>query len=348
MALVVLGALFIGFGVLAKPYLYDRLAVVPLDQDSQSVSVGTGVDALWPHGTGEDARIDKLTDVSVTSTRTIKGIPGVVEEAGVADTEAFWQTTVRSQAEVDGRLVDLSYSDAGVSVDRRTGEATNCCGDYASAGDLTDPDLVEPRTYEGNYFKFPFDTKQQDYAWWDGAVGRADPIRFVEEDEVEGVRVYVFRQSIGPETVDTLDIPAYLFDATASGSVEADAVYSNTRTLWVEPVTGVLVDGQEEVSLTYEADGYEPVARTVGTIGFSAETVVDNAETWGPRAGLLGFVDSWLTLLGLGLGLVLVAAGSVLVLSRGGRRPTRDDAEDLGPLPGEEPRERVATRSRRR
>lgn len=331
--LVVLGALSFGFGVLAKPYLYDRLAVVPLDQDSVSVSEGTGVDALRAHVVDGESRIDKLTGVRVVSTRTTKGIPGAVEERGVASDQAFWQTTVRSQAEVDGELVDLSYSDAGVSVDRRTGEATNCCGDYASAGDLTDPDRVEPRIYEGQYFKFPFGVEQRDYQWWDSGLRRASPISFVEEAEVDGVPVYVFRQELGPETIDTLEVPGSLFSPTEVGNVAADAVYSNTRTLWVEPVTGVVIDGNEEVSLTYEAEGFEPVARTVGTIGFSDETVAENASTWGPKASLLSFVDSWLTLIGIGVGIVLIAVGGALLIVQPRATPSAAAPRSPRPVP---------------
>lgn len=318
--LVVVGALFLGIGILAKPYLYDRLAVVPLDQDSVSVSVGTGVDAIRAHVVDGESRIDKLTGVDVRSTRTTKGIPGVVRDVGVADTDAFWQTSVKSQAEVDGELVDLSYSDAGVSIDRRTGETTNCCGDFASAGDLTDPSKVEPRTYEGLYFKFPFDTKQQDYQWWDSALQRAEPISFVQEDEIDGLPVYVFRQTLGPETIDALEIPGSLFSPAQEGNVPADVVYSNTRTLWVEPVTGVLIKGSEDVSATYQADGLDPIARTVGTIGFSPETVAENVDTWAPKASLLSFIREWLTLIGIALGVVLIAAGAFLTLSGGRRR----------------------------
>ncbi|MBM6403800.1 DUF3068 domain-containing protein [Phycicoccus sp. CSK15P-2] len=322
--LVIMGALFLGFGVLAKPYLYDRLAVVPLDQDSTSVSEGTDMDVLWAHEDEDgQGKIDKLTGVRVVSTRQIRGIPGEVENLGLQDDDAFWQTTVRSQAEVDGRLVDLSYSDAGVSVDRRTGAATNCCGDYASAGDLDDPDKIEPRTYEGQYFKFPFDTKQQEYLWWDSGVQRADPIRFVEEDEIDGTRVYVFRQIVGPERIDAREVPGSLFSASETGNVAADVMYSNTRTLWVEPVTGVVIDGNEEVSLTYEAEGLDPVARTVGTIGFNADTVANNAATWGAKARLLSFIENWLTLVGVALGVLFIVGGAALLLMRSAS--TRED-----------------------
>ncbi len=329
--LVVLGALFVGLGLLAKPYLYNQLAVVPLDQRSTSVSEGSSMSVLYAHEVDGEAQVDQLSGVRVVSTREILGIPGAVEGEGVADTDAFWQSTVKSQAEVEGQLVDLSYSDEGVSIDRRTAEATNCCGDFVSTGDLDDPASQEPMTFKGLVFKFPFDVQQQDYTWWDSDVQRADPIEFQEVAEIDGLRVYVFQQTIGPEAVSEIDAPASLFtpsstpgdsstDTEGSDTIRATEMYSNTRTLWVEPVTGVVIDGNEEIENVYEAPGYEPVARTVGSIGFNAATVSDNVSTWGSKSSLLSFVDNWLTLVGLAVGIVLAGIGAFLILSGSPRR----------------------------
>jgi hypothetical protein len=333
--LVVLGSLFIGIGILAKPYLYDQLAIAPLDQQSTSISQGTDMAVLYPHVVDGKPAIDKLSGVKVVSTRQVVGIPGIPEEAGVEDTDAFWQTGVKSQAEVDGQMVDLSFSDTGVSLDRRSGEATNCCGDYTSTGDLSDPTSQKDITHEGLVFKFPFGVEKTTYQWWDADVERAVPIEFQGEDNINGTPVYVFKQTIAPEALSAIEAPRSLFEEGAAGNVTATEVYSNTRTLWVEPVTGVLIDGNEEVNTVYEAEGYEPVAKTVGTIGFDDDTVNKNAKAWGDKARLLSFIDDWLTWVGLGLGLLLIGLGAYLLL-----RPETDSAdgeaaptEQLAPAP---------------
>ena len=41
-----LGALLIGIGLLAKPFMYERLATVPLDQQTTSVSIGQNMSVL--------------------------------------------------------------------------------------------------------------------------------------------------------------------------------------------------------------------------------------------------------------------------------------------------------------
>jgi hypothetical protein len=235
---------------------------------------------------------------------------------------------VQSQADVDGQMVDLSFSDTGVSLDRRSGEATNCCGDYTSTGDLSDPTSQKDITHEGLVFKFPFGVQRTTYQWWDSDLERAVPIEFQGEDDINGTPVYVFKQTIAPEAISTIEAPASLFEEGATGNVTATETYSNTRTLWVEPVTGVVIDGNEELNTVYEADGYEPIAKTVGTIGFDDETVNKNAEDWGAKARLLSFIENWLTLVGLAIGVILAGLGGYLLLTP---RSSEDDASATAP-----------------
>src|SRR5689334_9256538 len=93
----VLGVLLLGIGIVAKPVLYDRLATVKLDQRSTSVSQGSGMSALYAHEVNGSAVFEKLQNVTLRSTRQVVGIPGRLTEAKKQDTDAFWQTTVRSQ-----------------------------------------------------------------------------------------------------------------------------------------------------------------------------------------------------------------------------------------------------------
>jgi hypothetical protein len=316
---LVLGVLLLGLGIVAKPVLYDRLATVKLDQRSTSESVGENMTALYAHDVDGKSVFDKLEGVQLKSTRQVIGIPGKVQDAKKQDTDAFWQTTVQSQAMVDGSWTDLSYSNEGVSFNRKTAQATNCCGDFKSAGDLTDPDKVNPIEHKGLFFKFPFDVKKQTYQWWDGDMGTTQAMEYVREETLEGVRTFVFRQSTPKTEVTTREVPKAIFGDSASGNVEARVMYGNVRTLWIEPNTGVLIKGQEELDRSLQADGYDEVFTTKGTIGYSDATVKKNAEDWGSKGTLLGFVGGLLTPLGIGLGLLLSALGLFLVLGSSSR-----------------------------
>lgn len=316
----VLGVLLLGIGILAKPVLYDRLATVKLDQRSTSISEGSGMSALYAHEVDGSAVFDKLENVSLRSTRQVIGIPGRVKAENKQDEQAFWQTTVRSQAEINGQWTDLSYSNEGVSFVRKTGTASNCCGDYKSAGDLDNPDKTVPIEHQGNFFKFPFGLEKKTYQWWDGDLGKATDMRYVREEKIDGLTTYVFRQTIDKTEVAQRDVPKAIFEAGGEGNVAAQVMYGNIRTLWVEPNTGVLIKGQEQVEKSLVAAGYDDVATTLGTIGYSDATVKKNVEDWSSKGSLLGFIGGPLTFVGIGLGILLIALGLFLTLSVGGGR----------------------------
>lgn len=308
---IFLGAMVLMVGVLAKPILYDNLAKVPLDQKSKSVSVGEHMSALQASADG----IKVLTDATLQSTRTVEGIPGKAKGNSV-----FWQTEVVSKV-VGGK--DLSYSQEGVSFDRVTGQATNCCGDFKSAVTLEVPDAPNEKvTHQGLYFKFPFDTQKITYQWWDNDLGRTEPMKFVRTEQVQGVETYVFQQKSGPETYGAkkLGLPGSLF--STDKPVDADAVYENIRTLNIEPNTGVVIKGVEELNKRLEAPGLAAVPITQGTIGYNAETVKKNVTDWGSKGQLLGFVHGPLTLIGILLGLILLGLGAFLSMAGSNNEPS--------------------------
>ena len=103
----------------------------------------------------------------------------------------------------------------------------------------------------------------------------------------------------------------------AAGQATVSQMYATPRTPGVEQVTGVLIKGAEQISKTYEAPGYEPLAKTVGTIGFDEATVKKNAEDWGAKAGLLSFINGPLTMVGLLLGALIAGIGAWMLLARG-------------------------------
>lgn len=317
---LVVGAFALLLGILAKPVIYESLAKIDLDQESVSVSRGGNMSALRVSGDG----VEKLEGVTLLSTRTVVGIPGLVDGE---DNSAFWQTTVESKVE-DGPV--LTYSDEGVSFDRTTGLANNCCGDYIAVGDPTDPDGVAPREsieHDGLFFKFPFNTQQEDYPYWDGALERSVTAEFQGEERIEGVAAYKFVMVLGPEEVSESEgLPGELFGTDQP--VDAGRIYQNTRSLWVEPNTGVILKGLEEQNVHFQPrDASLPtVPITVGTIGYTDETVAENADTYGSQGALLGFIRGPLTWVGILVGLALIALGAFLTLS-GNRRPA--DASDL-------------------
>lgn len=317
---LIVGAFALLIGILAKPVIYEAVSKVELDQNSVSVSRGENMSALQVSGEG----INKLEGVTLISTRTVAGIPGLAE-----GNNAFWQTAVESAVE-DGPL--LTYSDEGVSFDRTTALATNCCGDYIAVGDAAAPDddaTREAIQHDGLFFKFPFDTQQEDYPYWDGALGHAVTAEFSGEESVEGVTTYKFVMELGPEEVsENTGLPGELFGTDQP--VDAGRIYQNTRTLWVEPNSGVIIRGLEEQNVHFAPrDSSLPtVPITVGTIGYTDETIKANADEYGSKGALLGFINGPLTWVGILVGLALIALGAFLAL--GGNRNRQEGGVAYG------------------
>ena len=310
---LILGAFALLLGIMAKPVIYDSLAKVELDQTSVSISRGENMSALRVSAEG----VEKLEGITLVSTRNVVGIPGVAD-----GNNAFWQTTVESKVE-DGPV--LTYSDEGVSFDRTTAASTNCCGDYIAVGDATKPDDLSTREevqHDGLFFKFPFNTQQEDYPYWDGTMGEAVTAVYSGEEQIEGVSTYKFVMDIGPkEVAESKALPGELFGTDEP--VDAGRIYQNTRTLWIEPNTGVILKGLEEQNVHFQArDASLPtVPITVGTIGYTDDTIAKNAEEFGSKGALLGFIHGPLTLIGILTGLALLALGAFLVLGRRDRAP---------------------------
>jgi len=301
-----LGALVLMVGVLAKPVLYHNLAKVPLDQKTTLVSVGEHMSALEVSSAG----VKVLTDATLQNTKIVVGIPGKAK-----GNSAFWQYLVVNK-EVGGK--DLNYSQEGVSFDRVTAQATNCCGDYISVGTLDHPSAIQSSfTHKGLFFKFPFDTQKITYQWWDGDLGRTEPMKSVATQQVQGVQTYVFQQKTGPVTYGKqTGVPGELFNTNKP--VNADEVYQNTRTLYVEPNTGLIIKGVEQQNKRLEAPGFSAVPITEGTIGYTAATIKKNVADLGSKGTLLGFLNGPLTWIGILLGLLLMGAGAFL--ASGGSR----------------------------
>ena len=73
---------------------------------------------------------------------------------------------------------------------------------------------------------------------------------------------YKFEQVIPDTKVGTQEIPASFAGIDQEGNITADSMYSNTRTLWIEPETGVLIKGQEQQYNYFAYEGDEVITTT--------------------------------------------------------------------------------------
>ncbi len=353
LALVVIGALLLVLSPLLRWYAYPRLAVVSdtvaegetlvvpdwCTADGQEETLEAGdPNVACTMSAGEDVTVLDITAVAqgkddVTRTVDIMSVRRVVPDVGVGtDDTAVWETGVNTMdaGATDPDKSTLSAYTARVAFDRNLGSAVPGFSQYYWPSD--DPDDKVERDHTGQYFKMPFDTQQQDYDWWDPTIGETRPMVFDAEDDLEGLAVYRFVQEIEPTVVAELDVPGSLFDVDEP-TVEADRVYKNTRTVWIEPTTGVVIKGQEDQDAYLEYNGRRGPTVTAGTIAYTDEQVEANVEKYESSARLLGLVHTSVPIWAAVLGVVLIAAG-VSMAARAGRyrRRDRSPSDDITPM----------------
>lgn len=317
------GTFLIVLALLSRFYAYDRLAVVPIDQESVSYSAGDDA-TIFSIVQGEEITTDLLSTVKVA---------GDVEASEEASEEldrdvAVWEKTTTTNppgAEITEEEPPLSFSHDYVAFDRHTGEVVEWEGNFLSSS--VDPDTGEEirdfdTEIDGLYFKFPFDVEKKNYPWWDGTLKEGVELEYQGTEEIEGLSVYKYMQSIEPTDVGDIDAPASLFGIDEEGDVTLDRIYENVRTLWIEPTTGVIIKSQEEQNVTAEYDG-ETVATLTDVVStFDEETISNNVDEYGSKATQLKAVRTWVPIGGGVLGILLLVAGILLVV-RGNRDARR-------------------------
>jgi hypothetical protein len=310
-----LGVFVLGVALLARFYAYDQLAVVPLDQDTVSVSEGPGATIF-------DIASQQEITVDLVSTRNVVGDVEASEEASdeLGRDIAVWETLVYTDepgAEIDADNPPRSGTHDRVAFDRHTGETVVCCETFTSTtADDRGVEQPEATAFEGLYFKFPFQTEKKTYQFWDGSLGEAPDIEFQEVETIEGLEVYRFEQVIPATTVATINAPASIFGIDEEGDVSLDRVYSNTRTLWIEPETGVIIRGQEDQLTVAEYEGEQVATLTDVVIGYNPETISDNVDTYSSLSSQLKAIRIWVPIVGGVLGLLLLVAGLLLMRRR--------------------------------
>jgi hypothetical protein len=299
--LIGLGAFLLVLAPLARFVIYPAVAKAPVDAYSKGTSVGSGTVFSIPD------LAEVQTDI--TSTRTTRGdVEASTDDLAVYD--SFSNT-----ADGDGQTLTATIERVGF--DRFTGVADP---EFDSTVDSGGGDGPESVTYEGQVFKMPFDTQQSDdYLWWDGSVQQATPIAFEGVEDVEGLRTYKFVQTIEPTKIAELDVPGELVGSDEPAET-IDRIYSNTRTIWIEPNTGAVIKGEEDQDSYGELDGERVLTFTQVQVGYSPEVVTANVEEFGPLASQRNLVKNIIPVWGAIIGVILLVVGGLLVRTSTGSR----------------------------
>lgn len=319
-----LGAFLLALALLSRFYAYDRLAVVPTDAEITSVSEASGA-TIFDIASQEEITVD------LVSTREVVGDVAASEEASeeLDRDVAVWETLVHTDepgAVVDDENPPLSATHDRVAFDRHTAEVIDCCGNFtATTADLDsgEEERDEQTPIVGLYYKLPFNAEKKTYQFWDGALKDATDLEYRGTESIQGVTVYRYEQVIEPTDVGDIDAPASIFGIDEEGDITLDRIYANTRTLWVEPETGVIFRGQEEQDVVAEYEGEQVATLTNALVGYNDETIDDRVDEYASLSTQLKIVRVWVPLIGGVLGGLLLIIGLALMARGAGARGRR-------------------------
>jgi hypothetical protein len=264
-------------------FAYPRLAVAPADMDRTLVSVGAAT--IFDI----DDRAER--DTVLTSTQVVRS-----DAASTNGEVAVWDSFVTT---VDAEGTTVSTQTQRAAFDPHTGVAVPGFGENVDG---------EPVEHAGQVFTFPFGTEKRTYDVFDPTLAEARSAVYDGEDEIHGVGVYRFVQTIEPVAHTTVEAPGWMVGSPLA-TVTADRVYANVRTFWVEPETGVIINEKERMNSALQVDGGATLTIMEATTRYDDQTVAEAAGEYGGLADRLRLVRDTAPLAVGALGLAVMCGG---------------------------------------
>lgn len=306
--MVGVGVFLLVSAALLRFYAPDRAEKTPLNLDITTVATGP---AKLSAGGGATSSVElqATRTVRVDSTASNSNVVVVVETLCIVKLIDNPPGCV-SANDPQHRLVSLTTD--RVASDRRTGLAVN----DPQYGEYVNSDTSLKHT--GLSYKWPFGAQKKSYPFYDPASQQAPEAQYMREETVDGVDCYVYTATeVGLQVDVAPGIP---------GS------YKDTRTVWVDPVTGTIIKGVEHQVRTL-SDGSTALDTT---LTFDAKSISYQANKAKDGQHKIDLLTVWLPLISLVLGLGLLVGG--ILVARSGRGRGESDAEGPSePTPDGEP-----------
>ncbi|OLF09286.1 hypothetical protein BLA60_19045 [Actinophytocola xinjiangensis] len=320
-----LGVFAVALGLLLRFYAYPQLAKIPLDQESISVAEGHGITALVVETVDGAPSPEIRQNLSLTSTTYVTGdltAPEVEEDGDIG----VFVEAIRTVDDASGTVVNASVR--SLCVDRFTNEAVAPCeGQYIEQEQ--DNRVTADRNslqQPGQSLKFPFGTEQRNYQYYDLTAREAIEARFEGVETIKDLEVYKFVMNVSPTKVADRDVPGSLV-GLPEPSVDAELYYEVERTVWVEPETGIVIRGAQDMRQQLLTTGQAPGGGTTvfeGTLGFTETTVNDNVSKATDNKSKLSLLTTWPVFMWIGGGVLVVVGGLLLATTAAGRRGGED------------------------
>jgi hypothetical protein len=343
--LVGLGALLIVAALMIPTYTISRMAKTPLDLEITTVAVNQKdqeslvLDSSSLTEEGRSAEVNE--NVPLVSQRFL-----TVEDPSDADEMTIQAGNTLRRIDKSGDTGVLTAYVDRITIDRKTGEpvASDPNGSIAMTTNSKGESIADPVHRTGLQYRFPIGTEKKTYPYFDVLARTTTDMEFQEETEINGTKVYHFRQNVpvtdlskvakGP--TNQLSLPAEKWGVEGGEEpVTMTRFYSNVRDVWVEPETGTIVKGGEQLNIFYARSADKPeVPALKANMVFDTDTVESQLAVAKDNIDQLSLFGRILPIVFGIVGVLALIAGIVLGLMSGGSgRPVRT-AGPTGSRPG--------------
>jgi hypothetical protein len=301
---VLLGAFALTLGVALPQYAYPRLAMVPLDPETISVSQGRASTLF------DRANLVQRRNVDLTATVKVRGDLGAPEAAVGGDVAVWMAGTVVS----DSSGVVRATTEQRVCLDRHTNVAIPDCTRQYVANDARVDDQIRQ---SGQVLKFPFDTQRRDYPFFDSSTRTVAPMVFAGTDTVDKLPVYRFVQSIPQTRIEDVTLPGALVNRPDVASVDAERTFQVNRAVWIEPASGLIIRDQQAIrQVLREPDGPDGTVALEVTLTSTPDTVRRSVARALQARTQLRLISGTVPSVLAGTGLLLLGAGLFVTVRR--------------------------------
>ncbi|WP_326820255.1 DUF3068 domain-containing protein [Streptosporangium sp. NBC_01756] len=290
------GAFLVTLAALLRFHVYDSVLLLPLEQGRTYRMVAPAADYF------DTATLTSHTGVPLVSTTTLSGDAG----AGNRDTAVWVEFTSLTTASGDR----IDYHERRTAFDRRTAMTVDCCGGYV------DEDAGARQS--GLAFRLPFRAEPRTYPMYDTTLRTVVPLRYEQQEQIDGLRTYRYTYTAGPAKIEDFpqQFPGKVLGLPGWRALGVSRYAEVTRTLWVEPESGLTVKVAEKHRQGLRTpDGYER------RMSLRADLVMSDEDVGAKVADARAFLRWVLVIRDLLPGLFLTAGLLLIFLGSRPRRP---------------------------
>ncbi|MGC3863429.1 DUF3068 domain-containing protein [Micromonospora chersina] len=303
-----IGAVLFGVGVLLLALaaglvfvVTPALAKLPYDLDS-STSVAEASNAKFLQI--NDGSI-KINDGNLRSTVLVTQLPKETANlTGDLDGKAVVWRVGQTVERVDNKQLVSAYG-AELALDRVSGAALEWGGQWLDDTGEQDKEI----RFAGQIYKFPFNTEKKDYQIFDRDLRAVRDAKFAGTENIKGIETYRFEQVITDEPLNLGDRLTPLLATFAPGATDGKVVYSNKRTVWVDPVTGSFIKVREVQKKVLTPNVGAPTTLLDADFAYNEATIAASADRAKDSRNSLRLLSVYAPIGLVVLGLALLAGG---------------------------------------